>query len=133
DNRVQGGAVPSDDLEEHRAPYLPCPILSTAEHARRSADWVGAGGALISEGCPGDFGDRGWVGTRQPNHGLDEVFGAVEESVLFTPDLLTELELEVAGDRIRGGVFRQSYRVTDGTACGWYDDGSVAAVDHRHG
>lgn len=133
DNNVQADFVHIDDIDEYRVLYLPYPIMLTAEHARRIADWVGAGGTLISEGCPGYFGDRGWVGTRQPNHGLDEVFGAVEESVLFTPDLLTELELEVAGDRIRGGVFRQSYRVTDGTACGWYDDGSVAAVDHRHG
>ncbi len=133
DNNVQADFVHLDHLDEYRLLYLPYPIMLTADHARRIADWVRAGGTLTSEGCPGYFGDHGWVGTSQPNHGLAEVFGAVEESVLFTPDLLTELELDVAGDRIRGGVFRQSYRPAGGTAVGWYDDGTVAAVDHAHG
>ena len=72
-------------------------------------------------------------GIRQPNYGLDEVFGAVESYVEFTPDLLSELEINMSGTSLRGGLFLQKYEVTTGTPVGWYDDGSVAAVEARYG
>jgi beta-galactosidase len=102
----------------------------TAEKLR---DWVAAGGTLIAEGCPAYFGDRGHVGTVQPNYGLDEVFGARERYVEFTPDILTDLRLTVHDKPLWGGIFLQAYTPTSGTAVGWYEDGQVAAVENRYG
>jgi beta-galactosidase len=94
---------------------------------------VAAGGTLIAEGCPGYFGDRGHVGTTQPNLGLDELFGARESYVEFTPDLLGDLRFTVDGAPAWGGWCLQAYEPTAGRAAGWYEDGRVAAVEHRYG
>jgi beta-galactosidase len=109
------------------------PIMLTRRTADRLRAWVGAGGTLISEGCPAYFGELGRVGTVQPSYGLDELFGAAQSYVEFTPDLLTDLRLTVNDRPARGGVFLQAYEPTTGTAAGQYEDGSIAAVQHRFG
>jgi beta-galactosidase len=73
------------------------------------------------------------MGFRQPGLGLDELFGARESYVEFTPDLLADLKLAVAGARARGGVFLQAYEPTTGRVVGTYDDGRAAAVDNAYG
>jgi beta-galactosidase len=73
------------------------------------------------------------VGTTQPNLGLDQLFGAKESYVEFTPDLLGDLQFNLSGTRVRGGLYLQTYEPTSGTPVGWYDDGRVAAVDHVFG
>src|SRR6185369_2982869 len=88
---------------------------------------------LISEGAPAYFGDHGKVGVKQPNYGLDEVFGASEDYVEFTPDLLENLTLTVRGTKTPGRYFLQTYRAQGGTAAGNYDDGRIAAVENRYG
>jgi beta-galactosidase len=91
------------------------------------------GGTLISEGCPAYFGDGGRAGVIQPNYALDELFGARQSWVEFTPDLLGDLRLTVGGLPAWGGIFMQAYQPTTGTAVGWYADGQVAAVEHTSG
>lgn len=95
--------------------------------------WVDQGGTLVSERCPAYFGDHGHVGERQPNFGLDELFGVRESYVEFTPDLLDDLTLTVGGQFVRGGIFLQAYTPTSGTLVGGYADGQTAAVEHRFG
>ena len=85
------------------------------------------------EGCPGYFDDRGHVGQVQPNLGLNVLLGARESYVEFTPDILGDLQVDVGGTPVRGGVFLQAYEPTTGTAVGWYEDGRVAAVDNAYG
>jgi len=133
DRNIQADWVRIDQIDEYGVIYLPFPVMLARETADRLAAWVRRGGTLVSEGCPGYFGDRGHVGTTQPNLGLDEVFGARETYVEFTPDLLGDLSLTVAGAPAWGGLFLQAYEPTTGTACGWYEDGRVAAVDHAYG
>ena len=87
DLNVQADWVHPDDIDGYDALYFPYPIMFPKALAERLAAWVAAGGLLICEACPGYFGDRGHVGTRQPNHGLDRVFGAVEDEVEFMPDI----------------------------------------------
>jgi beta-galactosidase len=107
----------------------------------RLKEWVARGGTLISEGCPGYFGENGRVGTVQPNHGLDELFGAREAHVEFTPDLLNGLAVETGDYVLPGGGFLQTYEPTTGTAAGCfageaagrYAEGQVAVVDHQYG
>jgi beta-galactosidase len=61
------------------------------ESAKKLIEYVREGRTLISEGLPGYFDDHGKVGTVQPNSGLDELFGAKESYVEFTPDILVRL------------------------------------------
>jgi beta-galactosidase len=163
DVNVQADWVRIDHIDEYDLLYLPFPVMLTRETADRLRAWVAAGGTLVSEGCPGYFGDQGHVGTVQPNLGLDELFGARESYVEFTPDLLQDLRFwlgpsadlrkgiavpspqaldEDAPVRpgalsahmwVPGGVFLQAYEPTTGTPVGWYGDGRIAAVDHSFG
>jgi len=133
DQNIQADWVHIDHIAEYDALYLPFPVMLTQQTADRLRQWVEAGGALIAEGCPAYFGDRGHVGTTQPNLGLDELFGARESYVEFTPDLLGDLRVHLQGMPVWGGIFMQAYEPTTGTPIGWYEDGRVAAVDHACG
>ncbi len=130
-----------DHIDEYDALYLPFPAMLPAAVASRLRVWVERGGTLLSEGCPGYFGDGGTVGAVQPNLGLDDLFGARESYVEFMPDLLDGLTFEVGGQAAPGGIFLQAYTPTTGTAVGWYRceaagayaDGAVAVVDNQFG
>ncbi len=102
--------------------------------AKALMGWVERGGKLVSEGCPAYFSGRGHAGTVQPNLGWDRVFGAREEYVEFTPDLLEKLMFR-SGDLkdVSGGINMQTYRLSGGTASGWFSDGRIAVVDHQYG
>ena len=66
----------------------------------------------------------------QPNLGLDQLFGARETYVQFTPDLLDKLTLTVRDKHIGGGYFLQEYQLAGGQAAGTYANGHLAAVEH---
>ena len=133
ENNVQADWVNIDHIDEYDFLYLPFPVMLTQETADKLRAWVDAGGTLVCEGCPGYFGDRGHVGTVQPNLGLDELFGVRESYVEFTPDLLPDLKFHVEGTPVWGGLFLQAYEPTTGTPIGRYQDGKVAAVDNTFG
>ena len=125
DNNIQADFVHIDDIDAWDFLYLPYPVMMPGETAERLIRWVDAGGVLVSEGCPGYWGDRGHVGEHQPNLGLDELFGAEQSYVEFTPDILDDLQLNVLGERTFGGGFLQTYTPTTGRAVGWYADPAV--------
>ena len=64
---------------------------------------------------------------------MQEVFGAKEADVDFTPDLLENLTLRISGHTVGGRYFKQVYQPTTGQAIGQYADGSVAAVENHFG
>ena len=133
DNNVQADWVHINNISEYDTLYLPIPVMLNESTVNALKDWVKAGGTLISEGCPAYFGEQGFVGTTQPNYGLDEVFGARESYVEFTPDLLGDLQFSVNGKTVRGGIFLQAYEPTTGTTVGTYENGLIAAVDNTYG
>ncbi len=133
ENGVQPDWVHIDDIDDYDCLYFPYPIMFTAAQAQRLTKWVECGGTLISEGCPGYFGDRGHVGVTQPNFGLDQVFGAREAEVEFMPDIGDRIHFSFDGKPVDGGGFLQSYEVTSGTQRGAYDDGRVCIVEHKFG
>ena len=133
DNNIQADFVHLDDIDQWDFLYLPFPVMMESETAQKIITWVRSGGTLICEGCPGYWGDRAHVGEIQPNLGLDELFGARESYVEFTPDILDDLSLKVLGAFARGGLYLQSYAPITGKAVGWYDDGRVAAVENSYG
>lgn len=133
DNNIQADWVHIDDIAAYATIYAPYPISLSAQNAARLSDWVAAGGTLISEACPGYFGDHGRVGTVQPHNGLDLVFGARESEVEFMPDIANRYGFEFAGNPVTAGGFLQAYSATTGTVQGRFSDGRVALVAHEHG
>jgi beta-galactosidase len=133
DRNIQADWVHIDDIKDRDLLYLPYPVMLSAKTAGALRNWVEAGGTLVAEGCPAYFGDGFHAAMIQPGGGLDELFGVRESYVEFTPDLLGDLTLTVAGDRIWGAEYLQCYEPTTGEASGWYDDGRIAAVDNRYG
>jgi beta-galactosidase len=67
---IQADFVGIDDIGEYPMIYLPYPEMLRRTTADKLRDYVSKGGKLISEGCPGYFGDGGKAGTVQPNLGL---------------------------------------------------------------
>ena len=133
DNGIQADWVHIDDMGDYDTLYFPYPIMLTEEHANRLRQWVEKGGTLISEGCIAYFGDRGHVGTTQPNFGLDKVLGARESEVEFMPDIGDRIRLTLDGKPVAGGGFLQSYELQGGKDRGRYSDGRLAVVEHAHG
>jgi beta-galactosidase len=133
DNNIQADWVHIDDIDAYDTLYAAYPIALGADNAARLAKWVEAGGTLISEACPGYFGDRGHVGTVQPNNGLDTVFGAREAEVEFMPDIADRYAFGFNDNTITAGGFLQSYAATTGTPRGSFADGRLAVVEHTHG
>jgi beta-galactosidase len=133
DSNIQADFVSIDNIGEYPMIYLPYPEMLKKGTADKLRDYVAKGGKLISEGTPGYFGDNGTVGTIQPNLGLDQLFGARETYVQFTPDLLDGLKLTVQGKQIGGGYFLQEYRAQGGQAVGQYANGHIAAIEHTSG
>lgn len=133
DNGIQADWVHIDDLDQYDTIYAPYPIMLTSAHARKVAEWVKKGGKLISEACPGYFGDRGKVGQTQPHNGLDTVLGVREHEVEFMPDLADRIRFGFGGQPITGGGFLQSYTLTGGTERGRFADGRLAVVENSFG
>jgi beta-galactosidase len=133
ENGVQPDWVHLDDIGAYDLLYFPNPVLLTAGQAAGLAHWVEAGGTLIAEACPGYFGARGHVEVRQPGGGLDAVFGAVEESVEFMPDIADRIRFDFRGQAVEGGGFLQAYRPAGGTPLGSFSDGRFAVVEHTFG
>lgn len=130
DSNVQADFVSLDDIGRYPLIYLPDPEMLSQATADKLRDYVANGGKLVSEGCPGYFGDGGRVGTTQPNLGLEELFGARESYVQFTPDLLTKLTVTVQGRPVGGQFFLQEYQLAGGQAVGRFANGHIAAVEH---
>ena len=133
DSNIQADFVAIDDIGQYPMIYLPYPEMLRKATADKLRNYVAKGGKLVSEGCPGYFGDGGTVGVVQPNLGLDRVFGARETYVQFTPDLLTKLTLTVKGKEVAGQTFLQEYKTVGGQAVGQYPNGHIAAVENTFG
>ncbi|HMF78122.1 MAG TPA: beta-galactosidase [Bryobacteraceae bacterium] len=133
DSNIQADFVSLDDLAQYKIVYLPYPVMLKKESVNKLRAYVEAGGTLISEGLPAYFGDEGRAGATQPNLGFDQLFGAREQYVEFTPDLLDKLTLEVNGHQVNGRYFLQEYTVAGGKAVGHYANGHVAAVENQVG
>ena len=135
DNGIRADFVHVDDLTDsgYKAVYLPYPLMLKDETVSTLRRWVEAGGRLISEACPGYFGQNGWVQPRQPGRALDELFGAREVDVEFVPDLLDQSTMSTPKGELRIGGNRQWYETTTGTALGSHDDGRTAVVENSFG
>ncbi len=133
DSSIQPDFVALDDLSLYKIVYLPYPVMLKEETVAKLRKYVEQGGTLVSEGLPAYFGDHGHAGTTQPNYGLDEVFGARQIDVEFTPDISDDLTFQVKGSEIHSRFFRQDYELRSGEAVGYYSNGHIASVANHFG
>ena len=133
DSNIQADFVGIDDIGEYPMIYLALPRDAKKATADKLRDYVAKGGKLVSEGCPGYFGDGGTVGAVQPNLGLDQLFGARETYVQFTPDLLGKLTLTVRDKQIGGSTSCRNTSWREDRRPGQYANGHIAAVEHTIG
>jgi beta-galactosidase len=134
DRNIQADWVHIDDIQGWDLLYLPYPVLLSSKTIAALKAWVAQGGILVSEGCPAYFSNGVHVCPEQPGFGTAELFGAAEEYVEFTPDLLKDFPVTVQGARVWGGEYFQCYKPAgSGKAVGWYDDGRIAAIDNTFG
>ena len=123
-----------DDIDGYDALYLPYPSCCAPRTREGSeAGWRRAA-RLVSEGCPGYFGDGGAAGDVQPNLGLDELFGVREAAVEFTPDLLDGTTFRLDGKQDVGcAEYLQTYETGSARPCGFLADGGVVAAENGFG
>lgn len=133
DNHIQADWVNMEQINSYEVIYYPYPISLHQTHAEELIKWVKSGGTLISEGCPGYFGDYGSVGVVQPNLGLHEIFGALQVNVEFMPDISDNIVFVYNGEERKGGLYQQSYQATTASVVGVYSDGSTAIVENQYG
>ncbi len=133
EQNIQADWVHVDDIEAYQILYAPYPIMWPELIAKRLRDWIAAGGILISEACPGYFGNGGRIGIHQPNFGFDEVFGARETHVEFMPDIADRDRIFWQGTELPCGGFRQVYEPTSGKGLATFDTGGTAMVEATYG
>lgn len=131
DNNIQPDFVLPQDIDNYKLIYVPYPVMLRSQTVAALQHYVRGGGALACEGLPAYFGDHGHVGEKQPNYGLDALFGCRQTAVEFDPDLSEDLQFELHGRQIFGRYFRQEYETAGGTAVGRFAGGAVAAVENR--
>jgi beta-galactosidase len=121
------------DIGNYKLIYVPYPVMLRSQTVAALEHYVRGGGALVCEGLPAYFGDHGHVGEKQPNYGLDALFGCRQTAVEFDPDLSEDLQFELYGHQIFGRYFRQEYETAGGMAVGHFAGGAVAAMENRAG
>lgn len=133
EQNIQADWVHVDDIDAYPVLYAPYPIMWSETIAKRLRDWIAAGGTLISEACPGYFGNGGRIGIHQPNFGFDEVFGAKETHVEFMPDIADRDRIFWQGTELPCGGFRQVFEPTLGRGLATFDTGGTAMVEASFG
>jgi beta-galactosidase len=134
-NNIQADFIYSEDISGtyYDLLYLPYPIMLPEKVANDLKEFVENGSMLISEVCPAFWGGHGEAGTRQPNYGLDELFGALQQRYQLTADILDDMKFKVDGRKISGGLYLQTYGPTTATVAGIDSQGEPIVVDNEYG
>lgn len=121
-----------DQIHDYQMVYMPFPLMIEREHARKIANYVWTGGKLVSEACPGLFGDGGYTQVVNPGHGLHEVFGARAEN---GPETLADDGPSVKWNdrKIACVVHRQHLTPLGAATLAEYEDGGPAVTCNEFG
>ena len=107
--------------------YHPMPAVISQRFAERLAEWVAAGGRLVSEAAPGAYDERGWHRSEAPPEALRKVFGLRS---IETDAIHGAIELTIGQSRLGGAWTREAIELAGARAIGVFDDGGVAATSH---
>lgn len=121
-----------DQIDHYELVYLPFPLMMKKGTAQRFVSYVKGGGMLISEACPGQFGDGGYVQTRTPGYGLHMVFGAHAKN---GPETVTDNPPRFAWGSSEIGccVHQQRLSVDTAKIIAAFSDGSPAVIENTFG
>jgi len=124
--------VRPDQLEGYPMVYLPFPLMIEEKTAKVLADYVRNGGVLISEACPAQFGNGGYVQVTTPGYGLHEVFGVKAES---GPETVLENAPHIVWNdkSVWCTVHRQQLVVQSAEVLAEYSDGGPAMTRNTFG
>jgi beta-galactosidase len=123
DVRVAADGVPANV----RAIYWPMPSTSTPALAAALDAFVRAGGTLVAEGGPGEYGETGARSPRVPGSGLDKLFGVEQVDA----DIVDEPAISLATGGTLLGMWQREYvRLAGAEAIGWFGDGTPAVTRH---
>jgi beta-galactosidase GanA len=119
------------DLPSHfRALYHPMPTVIGETLAARLAEWVHAGGRLLSEAAPGAYDERGW---HRPE-GTPAIFRRLFGAQSVETDAVTgEITFTIGRSRLKGSWIRESIKLAGASAIGCFEDEEVAATSHQFG
>jgi len=110
--------------------YWPMPSVASDGIASRLADFVRAGGTLVSEAGPGEYSQTGHRRPEVPGAELREVFG-LEQIETTTPG--RDERIAVGDSRIDVAWQVESSRLGGASAIGFFVDGSPAVTTNEHG
>lgn len=110
---------------------VPYPILMLTNAAGVLEQYVRGGGRLFTEARAGWVDERGYAQEAIPGFGWDRMLGVREKSTTPRPDL----RIKWGGQEIAGAIFEERFTVLDPEAkpLAYFDDGSPAAFEHKHG
>lgn len=121
-----------DQIEGYRFVYLPFPLMIEEASANALVEYVRNGGKLISEACPAQFGDHGYVQISTPGYGLDDVFGLRAKD---GPDTVFDGQPSIVwGDEgVPCVVHRQRIETTTARTVARFSDGGPAITENTFG
>jgi beta-galactosidase GanA len=125
-----------DEIERSGAPshlrsiYHPMPTVVGETLAERLAEWVQAGGSLVSEAAPGAYDERGWHRSEAPPATLRRLFGVRSIETDAVPG---EIAFAIGQSRLSGAWMREAIELTGASKIGFFDDGEVAVTSHKFG
>jgi len=125
-----------DEIERSGAPshlgsiYHPMPTVVGETLAERLAEWVEAGGRLVSEAAPGGYDERGWHRSEAPPATLRRLFGVRSIETDAVPG---ETAFTIGQSRLSGAWVREAIELAGASKIGFFDDGEVAATSHKFG
>jgi beta-galactosidase len=119
------------DLPSHfRALYYPMPTVISDTLAARLAEWVHAGGRLLSEAAPGAYDERGWHRPEGTPAIFSRLFGVQS---IETDAVIGEITFTIGNSRLKGGWIREAIKLAGASAIGCFEDEEVAATSHQFG
>jgi beta-galactosidase GanA len=112
--------------------YLPMPLIITPEESRAFIDFIRQGGTLISEACPGLYGETGLLDQRSLM--IKELFNVNHREVQGLP-AGGAVEVEISPETsFQGLYYRQLVLPGEGTrTAGFFKDGNVAVTEYVRG
>jgi beta-galactosidase len=130
-----------EDIGRYKLVILPYPLMLPEKAARRLAQYVREGGALVGEARAGWNNERGYAAEAIPGMGLDAVFGCKETDVQSVAGGRTTLEWAsgeipglAAGDRVAGRIYEETLEPRSGArVVARFASGAPAAVAADYG
>lgn len=121
--------TPLLEMNRLKVIYSPLPLCMSEKYARKIKEYVSLGGTLVSECHVAQYNEYGYCSENVPGMGLDRLFGCVR----IDANRIGTEKMLFGKRKMEAATFRETYKVVDGDAIGFYRDGSTAIVKNHYG